>query len=104
MSNSSSKQGKLARYRALKLKEKARALSQAEGIAYERALEIVHEREKESQRKRSLLGKGKSKSAQKKASRRAKAARHKAVKSFGNKLVPGAPPLQGGSPGLGKKS
>lgn len=104
MTGTTRKGGKLARYRALKLKENAHSLSEEDGISYEKALEIVSKKEKQSEQARKQLTKGKSKSAQKRLARRAKTERDRQLKKFGNKLTAGAPPLQGGSPGLGKKS
>lgn len=95
---------KTSRYRDLKLKEMANALSEKQGLSYEEALRIVSEKRAVSDQKIQQLKKGKSKSAQKRKLRLLKAERNKQMKVFGNKLVPGAPALQGGSPGQGKKA
>lgn len=95
---------KLTRYHELKRKERALALSEQRGITFEDALAVIAGNEKRSAIILKQIKNSKSKSAQRKAARKARAARNRDSRSFGNNLTPGAPPLQGGAPGLGKKS
>lgn len=95
---------KLARYHELKRRERALALTEQKGITYEDALAVIEDNEKRSIKILKQIKNAKSKSAQRKEKRKARDARNRDAKSFGNKLTPGAPPLQGGAPGLGKKS
>ena len=89
-------------YEEIKIKEKARALFKEEGIPFDQAYQIIKKIRADAEARAKKVP-YKSRSARRAALKRRRIERNKAVNDFGNKLIPGAPPLQGGAPGSGKK-
>ncbi len=88
-------------YEEIKIKEKAKKLAEEEGVSIEQATLIIRKLRREAEARAKKV-KYRSRSSRQAEGKRRNAARNKAVKEFGNKLIPGARPFQGGIPGSGK--
>ncbi|WP_415905391.1 hypothetical protein ACMXYW_04640 [Neptuniibacter sp. QD48_55] len=93
---------KMKLYEEMKIKEKARALSKEKGIPFEQAYQIIKKLRADIAAKEQKVPRTSS-SAKRDSANRRRIERNNAVNDFGNKLISGAPPLQGGAPGSGKK-
>lgn len=95
-------QGKMARYRQAKQREKAQRLAAETGKSYELALSEVAERERTAAKTLSKMGKGARK--QRKQGPEKPAGPDTPFERFCRKVRNGYVPYQGGAPGLGKDS
>lgn len=95
--------GKMSAYRQSKQRERAKELALETGITFDEAMTKIELRHKAASETLTKMAKSKRKEAKIKKDEKRKKTKETQFEKFQTKVTPGAFPVQGGSPGLGKK-
>jgi hypothetical protein len=95
--------GKMSAYRQSKQRERAKELALETGITLDEAMAKIELRNKAASELLTKITKSRRKEAKIKKNEKHKNTKETLYEKFQNKVTPGAFPVQGGSPGLGKR-